>query len=305
VIVNSIKDHSAGTVRETGQFEVSVLGLGAMGASMAQALIKQGKRVAIWNRSPAKAELLRAAGAHFCETAEAAIMASPVSIVVLLDQDAVNDVFDQVDQGRAFAGRTIVNFTTNSRDESAALGRLVEEAGGRFVKGAIIAYPRNIGHPETFAIYSGDPLAVSNCSGVLKLIAPNEVILPLAEAYAFSVTLHSFMFSAMAAFYESVRASQHFGQLPAETAKLIQKVSEYFVTDALQDAVRRLEIGDFSGDQARLDVHASAFEYLAKANHMSGAQIPIFEAVCQTITQAQEMGLGNEDIVAMTKIITG
>lgn len=301
--MNSVKDHSVGTVREAGQFDVSVLGLGAMGARMAQTLIKQGKRVAIWNRSPAKAEALRDAGAHSCETAEAAILASPVTILVLLDQNAVNDVFDQVDQGRAFEGRTIVNFTTNSRDESLRLARLVEEGGGRFVKGTIVAYPRNIGHPETFAIYSGDPLAVSGCSDVLKLIAPNEIILPLDEAYAFSVTLHSFMFSAMAAFYEAVRASEHFGQAPAETAKLIRKVSEYFVSDALHDAVRRLEIGDFSGDQAKLDVHASAFENLAKANHMNGAQIPIFEAVCRTIQGAQAMGLGDQDIVAMTEAL--
>ena len=61
---------------ESFEFEVSVIGLGAMGTIMAQALLRQGRRVAIWNRSPGKAAALVAAGAHLCESAEAALAAS-------------------------------------------------------------------------------------------------------------------------------------------------------------------------------------------------------------------------------------
>ena len=69
---------------ESFEFDVSVVGLGAMGTLMAHALLKQGKRVAIWNRSPGKAASLVAAGAHLCDSVETALVASPATIFVLL-----------------------------------------------------------------------------------------------------------------------------------------------------------------------------------------------------------------------------
>ena len=46
--------------------------------------------------------------------------------------------------------------------------------------------------------------------------------------------------------------------------------SRFFVADALEEAVRRLEAQDFAGDQARLDVHAQAFAHIAGALHAQG-----------------------------------
>ncbi|RJT70594.1 NAD(P)-dependent oxidoreductase, partial [Escherichia coli] len=88
---------------ESFEFEVSVIGLGAMGTIMAQALLRQGRRVAIWNRSPGK------------------------------------------------------DYTTNARDEGLALQSLVNRAGGHYVKGMIVAYPRNVGRRESHSIHTGDP----------------------------------------------------------------------------------------------------------------------------------------------------
>lgn len=47
---SSVREHND----ESVEFEVSVIGLGAMGTIMAQALLRQGRRVAIWNRSPGR-----------------------------------------------------------------------------------------------------------------------------------------------------------------------------------------------------------------------------------------------------------
>ena len=81
---------------ESFEFEVSVIGLRAMGTIMAQRCSEQGRRVAIWNRSPGKAAALVAAGAHLCESAEAALAASPATIFVLLDNQATHEVGCQV-----------------------------------------------------------------------------------------------------------------------------------------------------------------------------------------------------------------
>ncbi|MCP1653333.1 NAD(P)-dependent oxidoreductase [Pseudomonas citronellolis] len=282
-------------------FDVSILGLGAMGTIMARAFLKQGKRVAIWNRSPGKAEALVAAGAHLCESAEAALAASPVAICVLLDGAALRQTLGADGVTHALANCTIVNFTTGSEEDDLALEELITPAGGHYVKGMVVAYPRNVGHPESYCIYTGEREAFERHRELLEVLAGNALFLPWGEALAFATILHAYSFAAMVAFYEAVGASQHFGVSLPKMARLLRDSSRFFVADALEDAVRRFEEQDFAGDQARLDVHASAFAVIAESMHAGGARTPVFDAVCQVVERAQSMGYGDQDIAAATK----
>ena len=282
-------------------FDVSILGLGAMGTIMARAFLKQGKRVAIWNRSPGKAEALVAAGAHLCESAEAALAASPVAICVLLDGAALRQTLGADGVTHALANCTIVNFTTGSEEDDLALEELITPAGGHYVKGMVVAYPRNVGHPESYCIYTGEREAFERHRELIEVLAGNALFLPWGEALAFATMLHAYSFAAMVAFYEAVGASQHFGVSLPKMARLLRDSSRFFVADALEDAVRRFEEQDFAGDQARLDVHASAFAVIAESMHAGGARTPVFDAVCQVVERAQSMGYGDQDIAAATK----
>lgn len=282
-------------------FDVSVLGLGAMGTIMVRALLEQGKRVAIWNRSPGKAEGLVAAGAHLCESAAIALAASPVAILVLLDDTAVQEMLGADGVGQALANCTIVNFSTGSKEDSLALQALVNRAGGHYVKGMIVAYPRNVGHPESYCIYTSEREAFERHRELLEVLAGHAVFLPWDEALAFGTMLHAYSFAAMVAFYEAVGASRHFGMSAPKMARLLSDASRFLISDALEDAVRRLEEGDFAGDQATLDVHASAFDYIAESMHACGARTPVFDAVCQVVQRAQSMGYGDQDVSVTTQ----
>lgn len=299
--MNKLEKGTARTTDRDDVFDVSILGLGAMGARMAQAFIDQGKRVAVWNRSPGKACALEEAGAYVAASAEAALRASPVSILVLLDNVAVQDVFWSLNHARTLTDRTIVNFTTNTIDESKALQLVVEQTGGRYVKGAIVAYPRNIGHPESHGIYSGNQGGIMHSRDLLEILTPNVIAMPWEEASAFSVMLHVHAFAAMVSFHEAVAASNRFGMPPSQVARLMHNASRFFVSDAIDDAAQRLASNDFDGDQARLLVHASAFEYLAQAMHRAGAATPIFDSVCKATKDAEAAGFGDKDIAAMAK----
>lgn len=283
-------------------FDVSVVGLGAMGTIMAQAFLKQGKRVAIWNRSPGKAAALVAAGAHLCDSAEAALSASPVAIFVLLDNHATHEVLGMPGVARALAKRTIVDYTTNAKDEGLALQALINRAGGHYVKGAIVAYPRNVGHRESHCIHTGDREAFEQHRALLEVLAGHTVFLPWEQAFAFATVLHAHAFAAMVAFFEAVGASDRFGMPVSKTARLLLDTSRFFIADALEEAVRRLEARDFAGDQARLDVHAGAFAHIAQSMHAQGAWTPVFDAVCQVVQRAESMGYGEQDIVAATQV---
>ena len=284
------------------RFDVSVIGLGAMGTIMARTFLRKGKRVAVWNRSADKADILVAEGAHRCETAAAALAASPVAIVVLLDNDAVHAMLSIPGVERALAQRTMVNYTTNSKENSIALQNLVHRAGGHYLKGVIVAYPRNVGHRESYCIHAGDHDAFERHRDLLQVLAGHTLFLPWDDALSLSTTLHTHLFAAMFTFYEAVAASSHLGMAAAEAARLISDISRFFIADAIADAVCRFGTDNFAGNQARLDVHLSAFDNMAGALHERGAAVPIFDTVRDLTRRAQFMGLGAQDISAAVKV---
>ncbi|AMK31161.1 TPA: NAD(P)-binding domain-containing protein [Pseudomonas aeruginosa] len=283
-------------------FDVSVVGLGAMGTIMAHAFLKQGKRVAVWNRSPGKAAALVAAGAQLCDSAHAALSASPVTVFVLLDDQATHGVLGMPGVMTALAGRTVVDYTTNGRDEGLALQALVNAAGGLYVKGMIVAYPRNVGHRQSHTLHTGDREGFEQHRALLEALAGQTMFLPWDEALAFATVLHAQAFATMVAFFEAVGASERFGLPVAKTARLLLDTSRFFISDALEEAVRRLEAQDFAGAQARLDVHVGAFAHIAQSLHAQGAWTPVFDAVCGVVQRAESMGYGDQDIVAATQV---
>lgn len=72
--------------------KLALLGTGLMGAPMARRLLAAGFPVAVWNRTPAKAEALAAAGATVADSAAAAVREADVAITMLEHGDVVADV---------------------------------------------------------------------------------------------------------------------------------------------------------------------------------------------------------------------
>lgn len=83
--------------------KIAVLGLGAMGSRMAANLIKAGHQVTVWNRSPASANALAAAGATAVATPRAAVCGAEFVIAMVRDNEASRDIWLNAEIG-ALAG---------------------------------------------------------------------------------------------------------------------------------------------------------------------------------------------------------
>ncbi|MCU1658683.1 MAG: NAD(P)-dependent oxidoreductase, partial [Pseudonocardiales bacterium] len=71
---------------------VGVIGTGAMGSRFAQRLLDTGHEVTVYNRTPAKAEGLRAAGAHVGLTPRVVAENCDVPICMVWDSPALQAV---------------------------------------------------------------------------------------------------------------------------------------------------------------------------------------------------------------------
>jgi 3-hydroxyisobutyrate dehydrogenase-like beta-hydroxyacid dehydrogenase len=133
--------------------QVSVLGLGAMGSTLAAALIKAGYPTTVWNRSPGKADDLVAQGAEAAATARDAVQAGQVVIACLFDDASVHEVLDPLTG--ELAGRALINVTTTTPAQSRESAGWAARAGIAYLDGGIMAVPHMIGRPESSILYSG------------------------------------------------------------------------------------------------------------------------------------------------------
>jgi 3-hydroxyisobutyrate dehydrogenase-like beta-hydroxyacid dehydrogenase len=74
---------------------VGNIGLGIMGKRMAENLLKAGFSLSVWNRTRAKAEGLRQAGARLASTPREAAASSDFLLTVVSDPPALEQVFGE------------------------------------------------------------------------------------------------------------------------------------------------------------------------------------------------------------------
>lgn len=132
---------------------VSVVGLGLMGRALAQALLRAGHHVTVWNRTPAKAAALVADGARVAPSAGDALRSADLTILCLTDDEAVRGLLGQ--DGVVLAGTTLVNLTSASSAQARETARWAVQRGARYLDGAIMAVPPAIGTAEAVILHSG------------------------------------------------------------------------------------------------------------------------------------------------------
>ncbi|QKV90859.1 NAD(P)-dependent oxidoreductase [Streptomyces sp. NA02950] len=147
--------------------QVSVLGLGAMGSALAGALVKAGYSTTVWNRTSGKADDLVAQGGRSAATARDAVRAGQLVIACLLDHASVHEVLDPLSGD--LAGRTLINVTTTTPEQSRNMAAWAADAGVAYLDGGIMAVPHMIGRPGASVLYSGSADVFQRYTSLLEL----------------------------------------------------------------------------------------------------------------------------------------
>jgi 3-hydroxyisobutyrate dehydrogenase len=111
------------------------IGLGNMGTPMARRLLAAGLPVTAYNRSPAKAEALRAEGATVTPTPAAVLDAAQVTFLMVSDDKAIRELFTG-EQGllqSSATGKLIVNMSTVSPGISKEVAELSRAKGHAYL----------------------------------------------------------------------------------------------------------------------------------------------------------------------------
>ncbi|MFE3444464.1 NAD(P)-dependent oxidoreductase [Nocardia sp. NPDC059180] len=132
---------------------VAVLGLGEMGSALAAALLDAGHPVTVWNRSEDKIHPLAVKGAQRATTPEAAVAAAEVVVINVKGGAVATDLLRAAEP--ALPGRTVIDLTDGTSEQSRTTGQLATEYGADYLHGQIMTIAPAIGSPDAVVFYGG------------------------------------------------------------------------------------------------------------------------------------------------------
>ncbi len=136
--------------------EITVVGLGAMGSAIAHRFLAGGLDVTVWNRTPGRTETLVSEGAHSITDLAAAIRASPLILICVIDYKASRQLFQAAGIADTLKGLSVTQVTGGTPDDAAQAGKWMEDAQVDYLDGAIMCYPGDLGLDGSQVLVSGN-----------------------------------------------------------------------------------------------------------------------------------------------------
>ena len=114
--------------------KIGIAGTGKMGLAIGQRLIGLGHQVQVWNRNPARAEPLLAAGAVRVEQPSALSQQCEIVLSLLTDAAAVEQVYGGPNGLLAHPKALLIEMSTVAPEFQAQMGQRAAQAGARYLE---------------------------------------------------------------------------------------------------------------------------------------------------------------------------
>jgi 3-hydroxyisobutyrate dehydrogenase and related beta-hydroxyacid dehydrogenases len=284
--------------------DVTVIGLGMMGATLARLLLQNGYRVTVWNRTPEKADALVREGAILAPDAASAVAASPVVVVCVHDYKATHEILGPKAAASALAGRLLIQLTTGSPQEARDAEAWAREHRAEYLDGAIQAAPDQMARPDTMILLSGAQSAFRRGEAVLRLFGGNLRYLgeSVGLASAMDLATLSTVYGVFLGFLHGARVSEVEGirvdDYAAILAEALPTFSEFFRHEGYV-----IQSGDFTVSQSPLSISVAATERLVQTGRASGIDTAFPELAADLLRRAAAAGYENEEVAAAIKVL--
>ncbi|MUL84303.1 MULTISPECIES: NAD(P)-dependent oxidoreductase [unclassified Mycolicibacterium] len=273
---------------------VSVLGLGPMGQALAGALVAANHRITVWNRTPAKADALRARGAVWADTPAAAVAASDLTLVNVVDHAAVDAVLDAA--GDAIAGRVVVGLSSDIPDSAHRTDRLVTERGGRYLDGAIMTPTDTIGTQSASILFAGPRDLFEANRPVFDVLATvGWVGADVGRAAAFDMALLDVFWTSVSGFVHALSMAGAYGIAPTELLPHARNIAA-ILPPIFGEVAERVEADRHTDASASVSSVAASVRHLIAASRSAGFDAGALDAFRGYVDAAVAAGHGADEI---------
>lgn len=283
---------------------ITVLGLGEMGSTLADLFLARGRRVTVWNRTAAKMERLEEKGARAAGSVAEAVHAGELVVMCVSDYAAAREILNSLGAPEAVQSRTLLQLTTGSPEDAKSLEAWVQAQGGTYLDGAIQAAPSQMGEPDTPVLISGAEATYSAAREILADIAGNVIYLgPAIEAAASvdAATL-SYVYGSMLGFIQGARMAEHAGVSVARYGSIVKDISPSFGA-FFEHEGRVIDSGDFSITESPMRISIDATHRILDMTRAAGIDDEIPAFTYGFLERAQKAGLADKELAALIELV--
>ncbi|MFE2425939.1 NAD(P)-dependent oxidoreductase [Streptomyces sp. NPDC059373] len=285
---------------------ISVLGMGLMGSAVAKAFLDAGHDVAVWNRSPGKCVPLADAGARTVWSPSEAVAWGDVTVAVLSDYRAVEEVVTSIAPGVAATGSVFVNLTSGDAHGAAAMEKALAPTGMTYLDGAVLSFPKDLGGTADILL-SGPEAVWDMYKDVLTAMGSGTVhtgpVIHEANVIDTAAT-GAFLCVSLGAFYEASAYAAHHGIAADRLAGPAIRWLELMRAEILQ-GVEQITSGDYATDQATVDTYEAAMAMVTNAIRATGRPANILSGFLSNLRAAQTAGLGDKSLAVTHEVLSG
>jgi 3-hydroxyisobutyrate dehydrogenase len=285
---------------------VGFLGLGVMGQPMAVNLARHlaGRTpLTVWNRTAARCEAAREAGARIAGTPGEVLRDSDVVFVMLADGAAMDAVLARGTDAFAgqVAGRTIVHMGTTSPGYSRALEAEVLAAGGRYVEAPVSGSRGPAQDGQLVAMLAGDAQAVDTVRPLLAPMCRDAVGCgPVPDALLTKLSVNLFLITMVTGLSEAFHFADRHG---LDRDRFLAVLDAGPMASAVSRAkAPKLRDRDFAVQAAALDVLKNN-RLIAEAARDARLASPLLDVCHALFDETVGLGHGGGDMVAVLHAI--
>jgi 3-hydroxyisobutyrate dehydrogenase-like beta-hydroxyacid dehydrogenase len=281
---------------------VAVLGLGRMGSAIARRLEEAGHELAVWNRSPGRAEEFAERGVRVLAEPEEALREADVVITMLADGAAVESVVGAVvESGGGEEGgearSTLIDMSTISVDSSARVAAACEQAGVDYLRAPVSGNPGVVAAGNLGIVVSGPPEVFDANRALLADIGPKVWhVGPDEQARVVKLALNLMLGGTAQLMAEALVLGERHGISRRDMLDVIggSALGSPFVAYKTDALVADDYSTTFSASLLYKDLHLA----LDTANE-AGVPLPLTAATEQLVQACISLGMGEDDLTAL------
>jgi 3-hydroxyisobutyrate dehydrogenase-like beta-hydroxyacid dehydrogenase len=283
--------------------KVGFLGLGTMGAPMANNLRKSGHAVTVWNRTQSRAEHLVKKGARLAATPRECASGKDVVFTCLADDRALDAVLDGADGALAGLGKgdILVDTSTVGVRAARSAGERVAARGAHFLSAPLLGSKAAAEKAQLTIVVGGPAEARDRARPALRAISARIIDLDTApHAALMKLVVNAVGGAMMTAFGEALTLGASGG---LELARMIETIQAsgfhsplYLMKGeqiAQQDWAPRFAVSLAEKDQ----------RLAQEAAQQQGVKMPVNAAVRQLFADAIASGRGDKDMAAVADLL--
>ncbi|GAA2905006.1 MULTISPECIES: NAD(P)-dependent oxidoreductase [Streptomyces] len=288
----------------TEESAVTVLGLGPMGRSLAEAFLDAGLRTTVWNRTPGRDRELVARGAVSARSAEEAVAASSVTVVCVVNYDAVDGILRREAVTGALKGRTVVNLTADTPERARDAAVWAAEHGVRYLDGAIMTPTTTIGTPAAVFLHSGPGDLYREHQPVLDALGGTHTHLgeEIGRAAAYDIALLDIFWTAMAGYAHALAVARAEGITARELAPFAKGIGD-ILPPIFEEAAKEADSGSYSGEGNPITSAVSSMAHIVHTSEAHGIDAGVMRAAEGMARRAVGRGHGADGFIRIAELL--